>query len=156
MWWKYVSVMVVVALLGIALQNMTNAAELYRPEAPPQQVYDYRCESSENDPDADCIFGVAGQDYPTLHSVPSTKFTCQSLLPGIYADPDAACQVYHMCLHDGKVHSFLCPNGTVFNQEYFICDLWFNVDCNRAVSFYSLNENIYKDPEPSDSHISYA
>ena len=41
-------------------------------------------------------------------------------------------------------------------QEYFICDLWFNVDCARAESFYVLNENIYKDPEPKESSISYA
>ncbi|XP_042209522.1 U-scoloptoxin(01)-Er1a-like [Homarus americanus] len=126
----------------------------YSPDSPPQ-VYDYRCQSTDNDPDADCIFGIAGQDYPTLRQVPDTKFTCVDLLPGIYADPDAACQVYHMCLHDGHVHSFLCPNGTVFHQEYFICDLWFNVDCNKAVDFYFLNEYIYKDPEPKEIRISY-
>ena len=33
--------------------------------------------------------------------------------------------------------SFLCPNGTVFNQAYFICDWWFNVDCQQAESLYS-------------------
>ena len=27
-------------------------------------------------------------------------------------------------------YSFLCPNGTLFNQQYFICDWWFNVDCS--------------------------
>merc|ERR1719312_1650397 len=26
-------------------------------------------------------------------------------------------------------YSFLCPNGTIFNQNYFICDWWFNFDC---------------------------
>ena len=31
-------------------------------------------------------------------------------------------------------YSFLCPNGTIFNQEYFICDWWFNVNCDRAES----------------------
>merc|ERR1711910_282802 len=39
-------------------------------------------------------------------------------------------------------YSFLCPNGTLFNQQYFICDWWFNVDCSLAESFYSLNEEI--------------
>ena len=24
----------------------------------------------------------------------------------------------------------LCPNGTLYNQQYFICDWWFNVDCS--------------------------
>ena len=31
-------------------------------------------------------------------------------------------------------YSFLCPNGTIFNQEYFICDWWFNVDCAESAS----------------------
>ena len=30
--------------------------------------------------------------------------------------------------------------GTIFNQEFFICDWWFNVDCSLAESFYSINE----------------
>jgi hypothetical protein len=30
-------------------------------------------------------------------------------------------------------YSFLCPNGTLFNQVYFICDWWFNVDCSQVV-----------------------
>ena len=39
-------------------------------------------------------------------------------------------------------YSLLCPNGTLFNQQYFICDWWFNVDCSLAEEFYSLNEDI--------------
>ena len=34
---------------------------------------------------------------------------------------------------------FLCPNGTIFNQEEFVCDWWFNVDCTQADTFYFLN-----------------
>ena len=30
----------------------------------------------------------------------------------------------------------------MFNQQYFICDWWFNVDCSLAESFYSINEEI--------------
>ena len=32
--------------------------------------------------------------------------------------------------------SFLCPNGTLFNQEVFVCDWWFNVDCEAASGQY--------------------
>ena len=54
-------------------------------------------------------------------------------------------------------YSFLCPNGTLFNQQYFICDWWFNVDCSQvlvlqlslkdqddlqAEDFYSLNADV--------------
>ena len=36
-------------------------------------------------------------------------------------------QAFHVCAlgdMDGGLltYSFLCPNGTIFNQEYFICD----------------------------------
>ena len=57
---------------------------------------------------------------------------------GYYADPEADCQVFHICTADGQgglaKYSFLCPNGTIFNQEYFICDWWFNVDCAEAAA----------------------
>ena len=33
-------------------------------------------------------------------------------------------------------------SGTIFNQQYFICDWWFNVDCSQAEDFYSLNEEV--------------
>ena len=61
-------------------------------------------------------------------------------------------------------YTTLCPNGTVFNQELFICDWWYKVkiksakqpdwadetspscqtqvDCSLAESFYNLNDNI--------------
>ncbi len=65
---------------------------------------------------------------------------------GYYADPEAKCQVFHICTADGKggqvKYSFLCPNGTIFNQNYFICDWWFNFDCNEAEGLYSRNQEI--------------
>ena len=55
-------------------------------------------------------------------------------------------QSFHICADDGNEgllkYSFLCPNGTLFNQQYFICDWWFNVDCSQAESFYILNEDV--------------
>ena len=48
-----------------------------------------------------------------------------------------------MCQPNGNADSFLCPNGTMFNQQYFVCDWWYNVDCQAQPSFYGLNEFIY-------------
>lgn len=76
--------------------------------------------------------GVPGQDYPLLSAVPDTGFFCTDQpLPGYYADTaaEAACQVFHVCHPDGRQDSFLCPNGTVFSQQYFVCDWWYNVNC---------------------------
>ena len=39
-------------------------------------------------------------------------------------------------LKDGNsgliTYGYLCPNGTLFNQQYFVCDWWFNVDCSQV------------------------
>merc|ERR1712106_529396 len=50
---------------------------------------------------------------------------------------------------------FLSPNGTIFNQQYFVCDWWFNVDCSLAEELYSLNDEYNAErqansPEGSD------
>merc|ERR1711892_1022921 len=91
--------------------------------------------------------GNPGEDYPIYAEVPETVFSCDGRVEGgYYADPEADCQPFHVCSagRDGGLtkNSFLCPNGTLFNQENFVCEYWFNVDCSQAESFYGLNDNI--------------
>ena len=86
--------------------------------------------------------GTPGEDYPIYAEAPETAFTCDGQVDGgYYADPEAECQVFHICTADGKgglaKYSFLCPNGTIFNQNYFICDWWFNFDCAEAAAIAS-------------------
>ena len=112
----------------------------------------------------DTIPGVPGDDYPIyatvssttllspcdstsslLPQVPDSSFTCPGRVDGgYYSDPEADCQAFHICAGDGTggltKYSFLCPNGTLFNQQYFVCDWWFNVDCSLAEDLYSLND----------------
>ncbi|XP_066971854.1 uncharacterized protein [Macrobrachium rosenbergii] len=91
--------------------------------------------------------GVPGENYPILSSVPDTGFKCEEQeFPGYYADvaDEAKCQVFHICQFDNRQDSFLCPNGTVFNQQYFVCDWWFNVDCAASGDFVRLNADIGK------------
>ncbi|XP_050695170.1 uncharacterized protein LOC126984983 [Eriocheir sinensis] len=72
------------------------------------------------------------QNYPTYASVPHTSFTCRATpRPGLYGDVEAGCQVWHVCEADGRQHSFLCPNGTVFSQRLLTCDWWYNVHCGH-------------------------
>merc|ERR1712060_697470 len=82
--------------------------------------------------------GIPGQDYPTLdfYNLPDTSFACGGRVNGgFYSDEEAFCQMYHMCVAEStgsfKKFSFLCPNGTIFNQEKLVCDAWFNVDCSE-------------------------
>ncbi|GBP89859.1 hypothetical protein EVAR_62350_1 [Eumeta japonica] len=75
------------------------------------------------------IPGEPGQDYPTLSGIPKTSFTCSDKAPGYYADVETDCQVFRVCAAGTNYgfQSFLCPNGTVFNQEVAVCDWWMNV-----------------------------
>jgi len=98
------------------------------------------------------IPGIPGDDYPIFAEVPDTSFFCDGQTDGgYYSDPEAECQAFHICAGDGTggltKYSFLCPNGTLFNQQYFVCDWWFNVDCSLAESLYALNDEINAERE---------
>ena len=65
--------------------------------------------------------GLPGEDYPIFHLPPDTAFLCEvQPVEGYYADPEADCQLYHVCSDGGDgiytKFDFLCPNGTLFNQ----------------------------------------
>jgi len=103
-------------------------------------------DASASDAEADplkmlmnAVPGVPGEDYPIYAETPETAFSCDGQVDGgYYADEEAQCQVFHICTADGAgglaKYSFLCPNGTIFNQNYFICDWWFNVDCAESAA----------------------
>merc|ERR1712113_699510 len=102
------------------------------------------------------IPGVPGEDYPIYAEVPETAFACDGQVDGgYYADGEAECQVFHICTADGAgglaKYSFLCPNGTIFNQNYFICDWWFNFDCAEAEGLYSLNDQLAAEREAASA-----
>ena len=66
---------------------------------------------------------------------PETSFDCEGKSEiGYYADHESDCQSFHICIPDGAGHlekfTFLCPNGTVYDQDNFYCDWWYNVDCH--------------------------
>merc|ERR1719342_372086 len=94
--------------------------------------------------------GKPGVDYPILSKVPVTGFSCSDYAySGYFADvsPQARCQVFHYCHTDGGHSAFLCPNGTIFNQQNFVCDRWFKVDCAASSVKFDLNMDIGKIPE---------
>merc|ERR1711892_414338 len=111
------------------------------------------------------IPGIPGEDYPIFGEVPESSFVCDGQVDGgYYADPEAECQAFHICGSDGNggltKYSFLCPNGTLFNQQYFVCDWWFNVDCSLAEELSSLNDEYNAErqansPEGSDGGGQY-
>nr|XP_027224321.1 uncharacterized protein LOC113816474 [Penaeus vannamei] len=62
-------------------------------------------------------FALAGgqEVLPFPETVPETSFSCADRPYGYYADTEANCQVFHICLNN-NIWSFLCPNQTLFNQ----------------------------------------
>merc|ERR1711899_470910 len=124
-----VVVVAVTTLVAMVLSDKMPAAQ-YKGDGRTGEVGDVAAELAESIP------GTAGVDYPIFAQPPETSFVCEGYIQGYYADPEAQCQAFHICGDDGRgglaKYSFLCPNGTVFNQQYFICDWWFNVDCSQG------------------------
>lgn len=66
---------------------------------------------------------------------------------GYYADVEARCQVFRVCANtddSGSGFAFLCPNGTLFNQKFFVCDWYMNVRCEESENYYGKNEELGK------------
>lgn len=83
-----------------------------------------------------------------VHKIPKTSFTCDGKKSGeYYADTETKCQVYHVCVpgFNGKMSSmsFVCPNGTIFNQASRVCSPFDRVDCSLARRYY---ESLHGDP----------
>jgi len=161
--------------LGGHAHNHAHAPRSGRQEAPlegyAQPAYGGDLDTAASDNPAldmlqNAIPGVPGEDYPIYAEVPESGFTCDGQVDGgYYSDPEAECQVFHICTADGAgglaKYSFLCPNGTLFNQNYFICDWWFNFDCSTAEELYSLNdeyaaERVALSGAASDAQADYA
>nr|XP_027210945.1 uncharacterized protein LOC113804280 isoform X11 [Penaeus vannamei] len=157
---KFVSLLAM-ALLGAVRADMVPPTSGYSYGAPDLRADASTLDQQEQDPIAALAAnipggGVPGEDYPILASVPDTGFSCEEQqFPGYYADtaPEAGCQVFHICQFDGRQDAFLCPNGTLFNQQYFVCDWWFNVDCAASAQFRSLNADIGKIPEDAAASV---
>ncbi|ETN59112.1 hypothetical protein AND_009300 [Anopheles darlingi] len=143
---KFVTVATVAVLLACVVQcvKVDYYGSLYNPKDELHAPY----HEKEDKQDFSKIPGVPGVDYPIYHEVPHTSFHCGNVpaIPGMYANVETGCQAYHTC-HDGREGhqgaSFLCTNGTLFNQKEFACDWWYNVKCEEAPSYYHLNA----DPE---------
>ncbi|XP_037923077.1 mucin-5AC isoform X1 [Hermetia illucens] len=82
------------------------------------------------------VVGRAGIDFPIHAHIPQTSFSCRQYGNGYFADLETDCQVFHIC-DDGRKISFLCPNGTIFQQPELICDWWFKVNCGKSPNFYA-------------------
>lgn len=102
-----------------------------------------------------CVKGLPRRPPNYEHdSMPDTTFTCKDkVVGGYYADPDADCQMFHICVqvdeHDIRDFKFMCPDDTVFDQENFICANWFEIDCLSSTFYYDKNLQLFQDGDNS-------
>ncbi|KAK0162163.1 hypothetical protein PV327_008523 [Microctonus hyperodae] len=88
-------------------------------------------------------------NFASRVDLPDTSFYCgdQKHFPGLYADEDLGCMVFHVCAltDDGLImKSFLCPESTLFDQTILKCNWWFYVDCKTSKNLYDSNIPISK------------
>lgn len=88
-------------------------------------------------------------NFSSRVDLPDTSFYCgdQKHFPGLYADEDLGCMVFHVCAltDDGLImKSFLCPESTLFDQTILKCNWWFYVDCKSSKNLYDSNIPISK------------
>ncbi|PSN40370.1 hypothetical protein C0J52_11850 [Blattella germanica] len=88
-------------------------------------------------------------NFASRVELPDTSFNCgdQKHFPGLYADEDLGCMVFHVCAFtdDGLImKSFLCPESTLFDQTILKCNWWFYVDCKSSKKLYDSNIPISK------------
>lgn len=103
----------------------------------PKEYYPYGYEKNFDD------------NFKSKVELPSTSFSCgnQKHFPGLYADVDLGCMVFHVCAltDDGLImKSFLCPESTLFDQTILKCNWWFYVDCQTSKDMYDSNIPISK------------
>ncbi|XP_073827946.1 chitin-binding domain protein thawb [Musca autumnalis] len=103
-----------------------------------EHKHSLRKRASDEDVDYEVYQGVVGRpgiDFPIYPRIPKTSFSCRTYGNGYFADMETDCQVFHIC-EEGRKISFLCPNGTIFQQSELTCDWWFKVNCLGSSSFY--------------------
>merc|ERR1712126_554117 len=72
----------------------------------------------------------AGADSILSSSYNPDSFSCDKQAYGYYADIESGCEIFHICVpveseEEGLTtlkYSFFCGNGTVFDQEYLVCN----------------------------------
>ncbi|KPM04450.1 hypothetical protein QR98_0028980 [Sarcoptes scabiei] len=73
-----------------------------------------------------------------------SKFTCEGLKNGYYADETVGCQVFHYCI-DGVKHSWQCPENTVFHQIHLNCVPNTQDICQQSSKYHIVNEYLHKE-----------
>lgn len=131
----------ITCLIGFTLLHQTAGAKKPkedRNQIPEEEEDDLtREEQNYSNHYTDNLPGAPELDYPIFTSIPRTGFSCEGKVDWqYYADIETDCQVFHVCHSQHSKTSFLCPEGTIFNQRHSVCDWWYNVDCTDSIDLF--------------------
>lgn len=94
--------------------------------------------------------GLPGGSDDILSAPYDESFSCEGRDYGYYADVANNCEIFHICLpvedNEGNViefakWSFVCGNGTVFDQQNLICNhREYAFPCEESESLYGITE----------------
>nr|XP_027199799.1 uncharacterized protein DDB_G0271670-like [Dermatophagoides pteronyssinus] len=73
-----------------------------------------------------------------------SKFSCNGVKNGYYADETVGCQVFHYCV-EGVKHSWQCPENTVFHQIHLNCVPNTQDICQQSSKYHIVNEYLHKE-----------
>ncbi|XP_037952681.1 uncharacterized protein LOC119683141 isoform X2 [Teleopsis dalmanni] len=132
--------------------NAIGSPSIQKPQLNPNVAYENKASQVMNAPKEYYPVGYDknfDDNFKSKVDLPPTTFICskQKHFPGLYADTDLGCMVFHVCAltDDGLVRkSFLCPENTLFDQTILKCNWWFYVDCKSSRSVYDSNIPISK------------
>merc|ERR1712037_561791 len=113
------------------------APEVEEVAAPSELDNSYLAPAASAPEEALDSYGAADEElsgYGALDAAASDEVGDMGLKMLMTSVPGVPGEDYPIYAAEEAKYSFLCPNGTIFNQEYFICDWWFNVDCAESAS----------------------
>ncbi|CAG0878953.1 unnamed protein product [Cyprideis torosa] len=88
-------------------------------------------------------------------------FDCSGRIYGYYADQDNECRIFHICMPisypDGRQEiakwSFICPERTIFDQAYLVCNHEDDATpCEAAQTYYNINEEFGRIPDQAQTN----
>lgn len=137
-----------VYLTGLALIAVAVALpgeRFKRQDDDSEYEYDYEAQD-----ETEAALGLPS-DSKTIRENIVDEFTCDARPYGYYADVANECQIFHICYPvtyaDGEEEmfkwSFICPNGTIFDQASLVCSFPLDaLPCEEAPTFYEGPDSI--------------
>jgi len=114
-----------------------------------QDDYDYESDYAEQD-ETEAALGLPA-DSSSIREEIVDEFTCDARPYGYYADVANECQIFHICYptvdafgeEEMYKWSFICPNGTIFDQSSLVCSFPLDaLPCEEAPNFFEGPESI--------------